>query len=73
MSRQDDRSDTAREETLDPDDWSETRDVAHRAVDDAVAYLRDVRERPIWKDMPSSIRALFDAPAPRRPRSPSPR
>ena len=55
------------EETLDPDDWSEMLAVSHRIVEDAVAYLRGVRERPVWRDMPDDVRAVFDAPLPRRP------
>ena len=55
------------EETLDPADWDESHEVARGAVDDAVAYLRDVRQRPVWREMPAQVRASFDAPAPRRP------
>jgi aromatic-L-amino-acid/L-tryptophan decarboxylase len=42
----------ASEETLDPGDWREAAEAAHRAVDDAVAYLRDIRLRPAWQEMP---------------------
>ena len=31
---------------LDPRDWEAFRTEAHRALDDAVDFLRDVRERP---------------------------
>jgi aromatic-L-amino-acid decarboxylase len=55
------------EETLDPEDWGGTRTVAHAAVDAAVDYLRDVRGRPAWRDMPANVRSAFDAPAPRGP------
>lgn len=51
-------------ETLDPEDWEAHRAVAHRAVDDAVAYLRDVRDRPLWQDMPQDVRARFRGSAP---------
>ena len=40
---------------------------ARQAVDDAVAYLRDIRERPVWREMPAEVKAAFDAPAPRGP------
>ena len=43
-------------ETLDPDDWDDHRAVAHRMVDDAVDYLRDIRTRPVWQDMPPAVR-----------------
>ena len=54
-------------ETLDPDDWSEALAVSRGILDDAVAYLRDVRDRPVWREMPADVRASFDAPLPRKP------
>ena len=57
-------NETPDEETLDPADWSQYRELAHRAVDDAIDYLAAVRERPIWRDMPSSVRASFTEPLP---------
>jgi hypothetical protein len=37
----------AAEETLDPDDWAAVQVLSHQIVDDAVGYLRDVRDRPV--------------------------
>jgi aromatic-L-amino-acid/L-tryptophan decarboxylase len=51
-------------ETLDPEDWDAHRAVAHRIVDDAVDYLRDVRDRPLWQDMPADLRKRFDDAVP---------
>jgi glutamate/tyrosine decarboxylase-like PLP-dependent enzyme len=62
--------DDARELTLDPPDWSAARALAHRAVDDAVAHLAGVRERPAWREPPASVRAFFDAPLPAGPTPP---
>ncbi|MFB9980376.1 pyridoxal phosphate-dependent decarboxylase family protein [Mesorhizobium kowhaii] len=55
------------EETLDPRDWADVQALSHRIVDDAVAHLRDVRERPVWQEMPGEVRAFFTAPLPRSP------
>jgi len=55
------------EETLDPHDWDNARAVAHRAVDDAIDYLRDVRDRPVWREMPADVRSSFDALLPHSP------
>lgn len=55
------------EESLDPNDWTEVQALAHRIVDDAVGYLRDVRHRPVWQDMPGEVKALFATPLPRAP------
>ncbi|RWH70363.1 MAG: amino acid decarboxylase [Mesorhizobium sp.] len=58
---------TVAEETLDPVDWTEVQALSHRIVDDAVDYLRDVRERPVWQDMPAEVKAFFAAPLPQSP------
>ena len=55
---------TERSETLDPADWETHRAIAHRMVDDAVDYIRDVRSRPVWRDMPSDVRARFRSGVP---------
>ena len=55
------------EETLDPEDWADAQAVAHLAVDDAVEYLRDIRDRPVWREMPGEVRSSFDALLPRSP------
>lgn len=60
---------TRREETLDPRDWDETQALAHRMVDDMIAYLRTVRDRPVWQPMPESLRGSFNQPLPHGPRS----
>ena len=57
----------AAEETLDPADWGEALALSRRIVEDAVGYLRDVRERPVWREMPADVRAFFAAPLPRTP------
>ena len=55
------------EETLDPTDWSDVRALAHRMVDDSIGYLRDVRERPVWQEMPAEVKAGFAGALPRFP------
>ncbi|CDX31572.1 aspartate aminotransferase family protein [Mesorhizobium sp. WSM4935] len=55
------------EETLDPPDWADMQALSHRIVEDAVAYLRDVRDRPVWREMPVDVRTFFSAPLPREP------
>lgn len=53
------------EETLDPEDWGAAQELTKRIVEDSVRYLRDVRKRPVWREMPAGVRASFDAPLPR--------
>jgi glutamate/tyrosine decarboxylase-like PLP-dependent enzyme len=57
-------------ETLDPEDWEDMHILAHKMVDDALDYLRDVRERPVWQPVPADVRARLQTPAPRKPSSP---
>ena len=47
-------------ETLDPDDWDEMRTLGHRVVDDVVDYLKTVRERPVWQQIPTETAASFE-------------
>jgi glutamate/tyrosine decarboxylase-like PLP-dependent enzyme len=55
------------QETLDPDNWPQLRALAHRAVDDALDYLQQVRQRPVWQPTPAQVAAKFHAPLPRAP------
>ena len=55
------------EESLDPEDWQEMRDLGHRMVDDMMTYLETVRERPVWQPIPAAARARFTQPVPIEP------
>lgn len=52
-------------ETLDPEDWAQTQKLAHALVDSAVDYTKNVRDRPVWRYMPSDIRDRFLADVPK--------
>ncbi|HEX7960429.1 MAG TPA: pyridoxal-dependent decarboxylase [Terriglobales bacterium] len=56
-----------REETLDPQDWTELRELGHRMLDDMLDYLQTVRERPVWKPLPKELTQEFDKPLPVEP------
>ena len=58
------------EETLDPADWGQMRQLGHKMLDDVVDYLETVRGRPVWRPVPSQIKANFQKPVPRCPESP---
>lgn len=53
------------EETLDPADWWSTAELAHGIMDDAMAHLRQIRDRPVWRPMPEAVRNAFRAPLPK--------
>jgi aromatic-L-amino-acid decarboxylase len=50
--------------SLDPDDWESFRELAHKALDDAVEFLRTVRQRPVWQPIPEQVRRALDVPVP---------
>jgi len=58
-------------ETLDPENWDEMRDLAHRMVDDALDYIQSAGERPVWKPVPADVAERLKAPAPAEPSSPA--
>ena len=55
-------------EGLDPEDWEEFRRAAQTALDDAIAYLRSVRDRPVWQPVPEAVKAALAEPLPRKGR-----
>jgi len=50
--------------SLDPQDWSELRALAHRMLDDTIDSIADVRARAVWQPAPDQIRASFKAGVP---------
>jgi len=61
------REATSTDETLDPPDWTNVGALSHRILDDAIGYLKDVRSRPVWREMPAEVRSFFGAALPRSP------
>jgi aromatic-L-amino-acid decarboxylase len=55
------------EETLDPEDWNETRRLAHRMLDETLDYLASLRDRPPWRPVPDDVRARLKEPLPEEP------
>jgi glutamate/tyrosine decarboxylase-like PLP-dependent enzyme len=52
-------------ETLDPQDWEALRRLAHRAIDDGLDHLMEVRTRTAWQPVPDEVVARLHGPAPR--------
>jgi aromatic-L-amino-acid/L-tryptophan decarboxylase len=50
--------------TLDPHDWEAFRATGHRMLDDMIDFLRDVRERPAWRQVTDAAREQLGAPMP---------
>jgi hypothetical protein len=39
--------------SLDPKDWNAFRQLAHKALDEALEFVESVRERPVWQPLTS--------------------
>jgi len=52
---------------LDPKDWNAFRTQAHRALDEALDFVQNVRERPVWREMPDDVKAELREPFPQEP------
>ncbi|UVO39333.1 aspartate aminotransferase family protein [Bradyrhizobium arachidis] len=51
--------------SLDPQDWSEFRTLAHRMLDEAIDGIANVRARPVWQPIPEEVRAAVRTDVPR--------
>ena len=51
--------------TLDPADWASLRALGHKMLDDMVDHLSNIREQPVWRPIPETVRQSFSAPVPR--------
>ena len=56
-------------ETLDPENWGEMRELAHRMVDDMLDYIASNRERPVWTEVPDEVAKNLSGDAPELPSS----
>jgi aromatic-L-amino-acid decarboxylase len=57
------------EESLDPTNWENLRQLGHRMVDDMFDYLQEVRERPVWEKLSVDAVKNLDLPLPLAPQT----
>ena len=60
-----------KQEGLDPADWSEMRELAHRMVDDAIDYVQNIRDRPVWQPVPDEVKLKLQEKAALTPSEPA--
>jgi len=53
--------------TLDPSDWKDFRNQAHRMLDDILDYVENIRDRPVWQPIPDEVRSRFRGDLPEAP------
>ena len=51
--------------SLDPQDWTEFRALAHRMLDETIDGIANVRARPVWQPIPDEVRAALRTEVPR--------
>ncbi len=54
-------------DSLDPNDWSEMRELGHEMVDDMVNFLKNIYEQPSWKEIPQEVKNHFEKDIPKYP------
>ncbi|MEN8375147.1 MAG: pyridoxal-dependent decarboxylase [Gemmatimonadota bacterium] len=54
----------AQRETLDPQDWEGFRTLAHRTLDRMIDLQRDIRDEPVWRQVPDDVERRFQEAAP---------
>ncbi|GAA3555566.1 pyridoxal phosphate-dependent decarboxylase family protein [Snuella lapsa] len=54
-------------ETLDPKDWKQSKALMHQMIEDAFDYIKNVRERKIWQEMPETVLNSFNTSLPKQP------
>ncbi len=52
---------------LDPKDWQAFRALSHAALDDALDYLQEIRDRPAWQEVPAEVQERLAEPLPQEP------
>jgi aromatic-L-amino-acid decarboxylase len=55
------------QETLDPENWTVTRQLGHKMIDDMLDYLQTVGENPVWQPAPGHVKAHFTKTLPADP------
>jgi glutamate/tyrosine decarboxylase-like PLP-dependent enzyme len=53
-----------KEVTLDPTDWEKAKTLGRQMVTDMITFLETVRDRPVWRPVPASVKQRLRAPLP---------
>lgn len=54
--------------SLDPSNWDQFREVAHGLLDDMIAHIETIRQKPVWQRPTDETRERFARPLPNGPR-----
>ena len=56
-----------KEETLDPENWDELKELGHQMVNDMISFLQTIREQPVWRMPSETAKEIFNKELPRLP------
>jgi aromatic-L-amino-acid decarboxylase len=58
-----------KEETLDPENWEELRQLGHQMVDDMLNWQQTLRDRPVWQPVTDQVKTHLQQTLPLEPQS----
>ncbi|WP_026952586.1 pyridoxal phosphate-dependent decarboxylase family protein [Algoriphagus mannitolivorans] len=61
---------TAKDQTLDPENWDQMRQLGHQMIDDLFDYWQSIRDQKIWKPIPGEVKDFLDQPIPEKGQDP---
>ena len=59
------------EETLDPNNWNDYKNLGYKIIDDIVDFLKDVENRKVWQPIPKSLHNEYKTSLPKSGSSPN--
>ena len=60
---------SAAEETLDPHNWNEVKDIGQKMLGEMILYLQNISSKPVWTKVPEEIKEQFDQSMPIEPQA----
>lgn len=57
----------AAEETLDPPDWDQVKEIGHKMLDEMLQYLQNISSKPVWNKVPEQVKQDLNKPMPVEP------
>lgn len=61
---------TVKDQTLDPENWDQMRQLGHQMIDDLFDYWQSIRDQKIWRPIPNEVKDFLDQPIPEKGQDP---
>jgi glutamate/tyrosine decarboxylase-like PLP-dependent enzyme len=53
--------------TLDPENWEDFKALGHKMFDEMIEHLKNIRQQPVWRQVPNEVKDKFRIPIPIEP------